>query len=153
ADFSVFDADGELSATKTTFFKNTFIVTGQWDGWNIILLPSSTLRLCLRCDGVVANSFFSNSLRSLSVCQPHRRNTVSDDFLPLDVDLNHWPSLQRISLYGRAVVWSKFSLVFLGYVGIFREDTKLRRNGLFTSFIKDLACYPDSYPSLEEIGL
>ncbi|CAG8686725.1 15798_t:CDS:2, partial [Acaulospora colombiana] len=87
----------------------------------IILLPSFTLRLRLRCDGVMANSFFSKSLQSLSISQPHRRNTASDDYLPLDIDLNHWPAIQRISLYGRPVVWSKFSLAFLRYVGIFGE--------------------------------
>jgi hypothetical protein len=76
------------------------------------------------------------------------------------IDLNSWPSLEGISVDNSVVEWNKASLKFLRSVNI-QDNTQHTRNispdnqimGSITSFIKELACNPCSYPSLEEITL
>jgi hypothetical protein len=76
------------------------------------------------------------------------------------IDLNSWPSLEGIRVDNSAVEWNKASLQFLRWVNI-QDSTRHTRNispdnqimGNITSFIKELACNPFSYPSLEEITL
>jgi hypothetical protein len=76
------------------------------------------------------------------------------------IDLNSWPSLEGITVDNSVVEWNKASLQFLRWVNI-QDTTGRTRNispnneikGSITSFIKELACNPCSYPSLEEITL
>jgi hypothetical protein len=70
------------------------------------------------------------------------------------LDLNRWPSLESIRVSQRILIqWDKASLAFLRYVSIWVSYPELNVCNSFTSFVKDLACHPESYPFLEEITL
>ncbi|PVF93206.1 hypothetical protein CPB86DRAFT_128641 [Serendipita vermifera] len=113
--------------------------------FNLIEIPSSTRRLALSWD-IMTPSLSSKFLTSLSVFEP-------EEYSPSKLDLNNWPALEMIKLRGDMVAWSQFSLWFLRYVRISGGIMKPHGNSVYTSFIKDIACRPDSYPSLEDIEL
>jgi hypothetical protein len=71
------------------------------------------------------------------------------------VNLEDWVALEEIHLHGRLAAWNKSSLCFLRKLSIEidREtEGSLVAYGI-TGFIKELACRPYSYPSLEDIEL
>lgn len=68
------------------------------------------------------------------------------------IDLELWPSLESFRIVNGIVQWSRSSLVFLRNVVIGNDFIPTVHNAS-TSFLRDIACRPESYPSLEEITL
>jgi hypothetical protein len=105
-------------------------------------------------------SLSSSSVKYLQFNQHPFSTQETADSPTCWIDLNCWPSLEGINVDNSVVEWNKASLQFLRWVNI-RDTTRQTRNispnneitGNITSFIKDLACNPCSYPSLEEITL
>lgn len=116
-------------------------------------IPPSTCSLFLTCDQDTACSLSSGSLQNLLIVNldprsgPYSRNTDPR------LDLNSWPALEKLSINGIAVAWRKSSLAFLRIVSIHAHRSGPSGNIKITSFIKDIASHPSSYPSLEEIAL
>ncbi|PVF94699.1 hypothetical protein CPB86DRAFT_630554 [Serendipita vermifera] len=69
------------------------------------------------------------------------------------VNLDSWPALESISIETGMVQWGKYSLDFLRRVDIIEVESDLDLECRVTSFIRELAYCPNSYPSLEEIKL
>ncbi|PVF93203.1 hypothetical protein CPB86DRAFT_818985 [Serendipita vermifera] len=115
-------------------------------------IPLSTQSLDLTCDRDVLCSLSSRTLKSLSAFEPHLPTGSTTRSLDCRLDLDEWPNLEKLCIYGDAVAWHKSSLAFLKKVTISLDDTRARGNNV-TSFIQHLACHPKSYPSLEEISL
>ncbi|PVF99137.1 hypothetical protein CPB86DRAFT_757121 [Serendipita vermifera] len=145
----LFDLTELFSGTKLSII----LPYGNVECLNSISVPSSTAELDLACDGVVSRCLSSNTLKSLLINEADYEDTTPGKYSPLTFDLSNWPALQKLACYGNAVEWSKYSLTFLRTVRIWTEKTKPIGNRAFTSFIKDIACYPYSYPTLEEIEL
>ncbi|PVF99142.1 hypothetical protein CPB86DRAFT_814103 [Serendipita vermifera] len=145
----LFELQGIFSGTRLIIN----VAGAKMECLNIVSIPSSTISLYLTCEELVARSLSSKSVKGLWIHEPvygiHNPSGFSDSFL----DLGRWPALQQICIYGAAVEWTKYSLTFLRTVMIRQERTKPRRNRPFTSFIRDIACHPDLYPSLEVIQL
>ncbi|PVF93204.1 hypothetical protein CPB86DRAFT_128603 [Serendipita vermifera] len=145
----LFELGGLFSGTKLTLV----LPNAKIKCSNVVEIPSSTIRLTLLCDSVVARSLSSNTLKSLSIHEPYGGDSTQEEPSTLIFNLDHWPALQSISLQSDLVAWSKFSLAFLSKVTILRDSLDPQKNDKFTYFIKAIACRPDSYPSLEEIEL
>jgi hypothetical protein len=119
------------------------------------LIPSSVHTLILRTDEDVACAFSSKSLKSLTVQGPFlifEENEVPKSF-GKQFDLENWATVEDISIYSGLVAWNKFSLLFLRTIYLNKLEGRGHIDTDITSFIKDIACRPDSYPPLEEIGL
>ncbi|PVF94334.1 hypothetical protein CPB86DRAFT_689217, partial [Serendipita vermifera] len=64
----------------------------------------------------------------------------------------NWPALERLRVHATAIHWSGTDLKYLRVLNLSTWVDKVVSNGV-TSFLRDLACRPDSYPSLETIHL
>ncbi|PVF92883.1 hypothetical protein CPB86DRAFT_819284 [Serendipita vermifera] len=71
--------------------------------------------------------------------------------LPM-LDLSFWPSLKSISFYNNWIIWSKHSLSSLKKVSIWSGYGKSNLHNDVTSFVRDIARFTESYPSLEELN-
>ncbi|PVG01489.1 hypothetical protein CPB86DRAFT_794868 [Serendipita vermifera] len=115
-------------------------------------IPESVEKLSVGCGRAVSCSLSSRTLRSLTIHQmasyymrPTKKEPSSDLLM---LDLGAWPSLESISFDENWIMWSKTSHTSLKKVSIQRLYNDSNR---VTSFIKDIACSPESYPSLEEL--
>jgi hypothetical protein len=124
-------------------------------------IPSSVQRLFLRGSQDLVSYLSSNSAKLLSSHQTPQRASTAVDYENHLINLDLWPSLERISVDKSMVDWGKHSLAFLRRVTIWDSHPSadidaIRYNEEYnniTSFMKDLACRPESYPSLEEVTL
>ncbi|PVF93221.1 hypothetical protein CPB86DRAFT_129006 [Serendipita vermifera] len=116
-------------------------------------IPPSTRRLFLTCDRDVACSLSSLYLKTLWIFDRYLRKVLQFRSINSKLDLNNWPALETLYINGDAVAWSKSSLTSLRTVNIRTNRKGDRGNIGITSFVKDLATRPESYPSLEEIEL
>jgi hypothetical protein len=121
--------------------------------------PPSVQRLFIVSSDYLACSLSSSSAKYLYFNQLSSQVDTSGNHERL-VDLDRWPSLECINIANSMVEWRKYSSVFLRKVTIWdtqppNADTTsdVKASHSVTSFIKDLACRPDSYPSLEEITM
>ncbi|PVG01501.1 hypothetical protein CPB86DRAFT_870941 [Serendipita vermifera] len=114
-------------------------------------IPASVEMLSVGCDRAVICSLSSKTLKSLTIYQDMKYMLVAKEkpssTLPL-LDLSAWPSLESISFYENWITWSKHSHASLKKVSIRRYYGDSNN---VTSFLKDIACSPESYPSLEEL--
>ncbi|PVF92878.1 hypothetical protein CPB86DRAFT_829717 [Serendipita vermifera] len=124
-------------------------------------IPSSVETLSLDCNWSALCLLSSNSLKSLDLLQDFDEDAADGDLqdlrspvVPLErqIDLTAWPSLETIGLYKNWVQWGQASLASLRIVSIWEsEDDDIVDN--VTYFVREIACRPESYPSLEEIHL
>jgi hypothetical protein len=115
-------------------------------------IPSSVLKLSLYCQSDLLHSMSSTSVKYLEFGITARQHASSTSNQINMFDLNSWPSLERIVCQYVPIQWSGASLAFLREVticGTFDENVENK----YTSFIRDIACHPESYPSLEDISL
>jgi hypothetical protein len=122
--------------------------------------PPSVQRLSIISNDYLACSLSSNSVTYLSFIRSSSQVNISGNHERQIVDLDCWPSLERIGIANSMVEWRKHSSAFLREVTIWdtqppNADTTsdVKASHSVTSFIKELACRPDSYPSLEEITM
>jgi hypothetical protein len=116
-------------------------------------IPSSVRTLVLSNNGGIAGAFSSKSAKSLKIYQPYNWSLNNEDTPKMRVDLQNWATIEDITIYSGAVMWGIFSLQLLRRVSIDKINRQHYRDTGITSFIKDIACHPSSYPSLEEIDL
>ncbi|PVF94342.1 hypothetical protein CPB86DRAFT_766018 [Serendipita vermifera] len=116
-------------------------------------IPTSVERLSVACSRAVTCSLSSKSLTNLTIQGDHRmekRSEASSSALAT-LDLDAWPSLEAITIYDNWITWSKHSLTYLKRVYIQKRYGKPNLGNDVTSFVRDIACSPESYPSLEEL--
>ncbi|CAG8686724.1 15797_t:CDS:2, partial [Acaulospora colombiana] len=124
-------------------------------------IPSSVETLFIDCNWSALCSLSSGTLKHLDLLQDFGEDPA-DEYLedvcspiaPLErqIDLRSWPSLETICLYKNWVRWDQASLNSLRTVTIWESDYyKVVDN--VTYFLKEIACRPESYPSMEEIHL
>ncbi|PVF91241.1 hypothetical protein CPB86DRAFT_878621 [Serendipita vermifera] len=149
--FPFFSVDGLFHGKDLRFSFERCGVIPQKD----IRIPSSVQKLVLLCNSDLIRSLSSNSVKCLSWVIDRRQKNPNIGIKGNMLDLSLWKYLEHIETHGGVVQWSKGSLAFLRRVSIWGHP---RIAGLYiynvaTSFIRDLACSPESYPSLEEIKL
>jgi hypothetical protein len=149
SDFPLFSLENLFTGDDLTLY----LVHKGIQESNSRLIPSSVRTLTLSSDRDVACTFSSKSVKSLTIQGPF----LSEEYesKPSDVELNleDWEAVEDIRVYSGLVAWSKSSLQFLRTVSIGMATGKTHRDSIITSFVKDLACRPDAYPSLEEIDM
>ncbi|PVF91082.1 hypothetical protein CPB86DRAFT_820778 [Serendipita vermifera] len=87
---SPFELDGLFSGTDLSLI----LPYGSMKCPNTISIPLPTLRLLLTCDGVIARSLSSLSLKSLSISESYCGEDIKDDLFPWELDLNQWPAYE-----------------------------------------------------------
>jgi hypothetical protein len=120
-----------------------------------LFVPPSVQKVTLSGGINISRSLTSQFVKTLEVYEyyPSKYEEVTD--IGMELNLEDWVALEEIYLHRRPVAWNKFSLPFLKKVSINMKkggDRALAIHGI-TAFIKELACRPGSYPSLEEIEL
>jgi hypothetical protein len=128
-------------------------------------LPWSVDTLSIDCNWSDICSLSSPSLKHLSILDDVYEDGDDSDSenrlspvvaLEEQIDLRAWPSLETISLYKNWVQWGQYSLASLTSVTIWRSIQEVDRDKVVdnvTCFVREIACRPESYPSLEDIHL
>ncbi|PVF96809.1 hypothetical protein CPB86DRAFT_798610 [Serendipita vermifera] len=141
--------DGSFQGEKLHLNFNRFKVVSKED----FSVPSSVHDVAVVLDHYHSANYFSSQFIKqlyMSVQEPSTKIHTSEGTNMIDLKL--WPSLESVRISRGNVQWDKSSLAFLRKVHI-GYNLEPSIHNVCTSFLRDIACRPESYPSLEEIAL